>query len=75
MIWQLCQVRHVSGVPLIFLGEMWQDLQAWARNHMLSGDRDLASPRDLEIPHCVGTVEEAVEFIRRDVSRFNAKQE
>ena len=75
MIWQLCQVRHVSGVPLIFLGEMWQELLAWARDHMLSGDRDLASPRDLEIPQCVGTVEEAVEFIRQDVLRFSDKQE
>lgn len=67
MIWQLLQVRHVTDLPLVMVGEMWEDLAAWARRHMLAGDRDLADPADLEIPHCVGTVDEAVEIIRRDM--------
>ncbi len=36
MIWQLCQVRHMRNVPLILVGEMWQDLGEWAQRHMLS---------------------------------------
>ncbi len=73
MIWQLCQVKHVSGVPLIFLGEMWEDLVAWARARMLGGERDLASSADLEIPYCVPTVSDAVEIIREDLERFSGE--
>lgn len=75
MIWQLCQVKHVSGIPLIFLGEMWEDLTVWARAHMLGGERNLASPEDLSIPLCVPTVDAAVEVIRQDLERFNEEQE
>lgn len=73
MIWQLCQVRHVQeDLPLIFIGEMWKELVEWARRHMLTGERDLASPEDLEIPFCVDSVEEACELISRDLERFRA---
>ncbi|MGH7540369.1 MAG: LOG family protein [Gemmatimonadota bacterium] len=65
MIWQLCQVRHVENVPLIFIGEMWRELVEWARRHMLGGDRNLASPQDLEIPYCVDTPDEACAIIAR----------
>lgn len=71
MIWQLCQVRHVRGLPLIFVGEMWQDLVGWAKRHMLDDDRNLADPEDLEIPRCVEAVDEAVAIIREDLERFH----
>ena len=35
MIWQLLQVRHVEGVPLILVGKMWSGLVEWARTSML----------------------------------------
>ena len=35
MIWQLLQVRHIEGTPLILTGKMYQDLVAWCRNYML----------------------------------------
>ncbi|MFQ5679811.1 MAG: LOG family protein [Gemmatimonadota bacterium] len=72
MIWQLCQVRHVRGLPLIFVGEMWKDLVVWGRQHMLGAERPLASPQDMDIPHCVETVEEAIEIVREDLERFRA---
>lgn len=65
MIWQLLQVRHVPDLPLVMMGEMWEDLVSWARRHMLRDDRDLADPDDLGIPRCVADVDEAVEVIRR----------
>lgn len=71
MIWQLCQVRHMRNVPLIFVGEMWQDLGEWARRHMLSSDPQLASAEDLEIPHCVESVEEACAIISQNLDLFN----
>lgn len=72
MIWQLCQVRHVGDLPLIFVGEMWRELVDWARRYMLDSDRHLASPADLDIPRCVESVEEATEIIRKDLLTFHA---
>lgn len=72
MIWQLCQVRHVGDLPLIFVGEMWKELVEWAKSYMMNSGRPLVSPGDLDIPHCVDTVEEAVEIIRRDLAEFQA---
>lgn len=75
MIWQLCQVKHVSGIPLILLGEMWEELTIWAREYMVGGERDLASPQDLDIPYCARTVNDAVKIIREDLERFNSEDE
>lgn len=76
MVWQLCQVRHVHDRPLVFVGDMWEELVAWARRSMLSGeseaDRDFADPSDLEIPRCVGSVERAVEVIESDLEEWRA---
>lgn len=70
MVWQLCQVRHVRDLPLIFVGRMWKELVEWGQRHMLEGDRLLAAPQDLVIPHCVEDVNEAVAIIREDLDRF-----
>src|SRR6516162_4662475 len=53
MIWQLLQVRHVHGTPLILVGRMWPSLVQWARTHLLTAQLPLASPEDLAIPQCV----------------------
>ena len=66
MIWQLCQVRHVHDLPLVLVGDMWQQLVAWAERNMDGGERTLADEEDFEIPRCVDSVEEAVEIVRRD---------
>jgi uncharacterized protein (TIGR00730 family) len=71
LVWQLCQVRHVRSLPLIFVGEMWEDLVDWGQRHMLSSVPQLASPGDLEIPHTVDTVEAACEIISQDLEVFN----
>ena len=65
MIWQLLQVRKIYNTPLVFVGAQWADLVNWARRHMLGPKPPLADPRDLVIPHCVETVEEATAIIRR----------
>ncbi len=72
LIWQLLQVRHVSDVPLILIGEMWKDFEKWTKRHMLDGDPQLASPEDLAIPHCVGTVDEACALISQGLADFNS---
>ncbi|MDX1579833.1 MAG: LOG family protein [Gemmatimonadota bacterium] len=71
LIWQLLQVNHVTDVPLILIGDMWKDLQVWAKRHMLKEEPDLASPADLDIPHCVGSVSEACALIAESLEAFN----
>src|SRR5437773_8152537 len=53
LFWQLLQVRHVHGTPLILVGKMWADLVEWARTHLLTSQPPLASLQDVAIPCCV----------------------
>lgn len=64
LVWQLLQVRHLHGTPLILVGSMWRDLVDWARGNMTGGGHALADPIDMEIPTCVASVEEAIEVLR-----------
>jgi hypothetical protein len=64
LIWQLLQVRHVEGAPLILVGTMWPGLVAWARASMLSTDPPLANAPDMAIPRCVADAGEAIAIIR-----------
>ena len=64
MIWQLLQVRKIHKTPLILIGPMWADFVAWGRQYLLRPEFELASPEDLEIPHCVSTADEAIALIR-----------
>jgi uncharacterized protein (TIGR00730 family) len=65
MIWQLLQVRHVDeSVPLILVGKMWRGLVEWAQTHMLDPRLALASAKDLQIPQCLDTADEAVAMVR-----------
>jgi uncharacterized protein (TIGR00730 family) len=70
MIWQLLQVRNLSGTPLIMIGRMWPELVGWARRHMVGGQPNLANPADLDIPRCVPGVDEAVAIIREYHERW-----
>src|SRR5262245_50575228 len=70
MIWQLLQVKHLDGTPLIMVGRMWGDLVEWAREHMLDPRLALVSPEDLSIPRCVATGDEAIALIREHHGRW-----
>jgi hypothetical protein len=74
MVWQLLQVRHLEGTPLIFVGPMWSDLVKWVRTSMLEADLKLVSPEDLAIPHCVATGAEAIEVIKKDHERWRRRK-
>ncbi len=64
MIWQLLQVRHLDGVPLILVGEMWKGLVEWAETSMGGSEPPLAGRDDLAIPICVETADEAIRALR-----------
>jgi uncharacterized protein (TIGR00730 family) len=72
MIWQLLQVRHLHGTPLILVGEMWDGLVGWAKSHLLNPELPLADPADLAIPCCVATADEAVALLREHHARWLA---
>ena len=72
MIWQLLQVRHLHGTPLIMVGAMWEDFVGWARKHMLNPELPLANPEDLAIPRCVATADEAITLLREHHAQWQA---
>lgn len=72
MIWQLLQVRHLEGTPLIFAGPMWRGLVEWARAQMLRQGFELASAKDMDIPRCVDDADQAVAIIREHHARWQA---
>lgn len=75
MIWQLLQVRHVQGTPLILVGKMWSELVDWARKHLLNPEQPLASVEDMAIPHCVNTADEAIALIREHHAMWLTQQQ
>ena len=64
LIWQLLQVKHLEGTPLILVGQMWPGLIEWARQSMLSTDPPLASAPDMAIPHSVANADQAIALVR-----------
>jgi uncharacterized protein (TIGR00730 family) len=70
MIWQLLQVRHLHGTPLLLVGRMWPGLVSWARTAMSSYDPPLASPADFDIPQCVAGADEAVAVVRKHHAKW-----
>jgi uncharacterized protein (TIGR00730 family) len=70
MVWQLLQVKHVAEVPLILVGKMWAELVDWARGNLLKPELNLASPKDMDIPSCVNTGDEAIALIREHHAKW-----
>jgi len=73
MVWQLLQVRHVEGVPLILVGRMWRGLVEWASASMLDPTLPLASPRDMKIPRCLDSADEVIAMIREEHAKWLAR--
>jgi uncharacterized protein (TIGR00730 family) len=70
LVWQLLQVRHLHGTPLIFVGDMWFELVEWANRHMLRPGSELANPEDMTIPRCVKTADEAIVILEGHHARW-----
>ena len=75
MIWQLLQVRHLQGTPLILVGNMWPGLIEWARRSMLAIDPPLANIEDMAIPRCVANADAAIALIREHHQLWLSRQE
>jgi uncharacterized protein (TIGR00730 family) len=73
MVWQLLQVRHMDGVPLVLVGRMWRGLVEWTQQSMLDPRLHLANAEDLTIPQCVDTADEAIAVVRDLHARWQAE--
>ena len=74
MIWQLLQVRHMDGVPLILVGKMWKGLIEWTKTAMLDPRLELARPEDLLIPRCLDTADEAIAVVSELHAKWQMRQ-
>jgi uncharacterized protein (TIGR00730 family) len=74
MVWQLLQVRHLHGTPLILAGHFWDGLLDWAKGVMLRPDAPLVSPADLKIPQVLGDGESIVQAIREHHADWQRRQ-
>ncbi len=69
--WQLLQVEHLSGRPIILLGRgFWQGLIEWMKEKQITAG--LVSPGDMRWIEIVDTPEEAMEIIRKEHQSFTA---
>jgi uncharacterized protein (TIGR00730 family) len=74
MVWQLLQVHHLRGTPLILVGRMWADLIQWAHDSLTRPGAELVIAEDLDIPECVTTVEGTIAIIRESRAEWLAQQ-
>ncbi len=61
--WQLLQVRHIVGSPLILFGTMWTGLVDWMRESMLQFTPPLVNPEDLLLPQPAASVDEVMALL------------
>ncbi len=70
MVWQLLQVKHLQGVPLLLVGKMWPGLIDWTRTSLLTTQPPLANVEDIAIPRCVDSADAAIAVIRDEHSKW-----
>jgi len=75
MVWQLLQVRHLQGTPLILAGPMWGGLVDWVRATMRRPGFELVSEQDLEIVQCVSDGDQAIAIVREHHARWQAARD
>ncbi|MBT6068370.1 LOG family protein [Candidatus Peregrinibacteria bacterium] len=59
--WQLIQVKQMSHIPIVVVGDMWDGLFEWMKRDMLS--RGMFSEEDLDVINFADNCEEAIEII------------
>ncbi len=75
LVWQLLQVRKLAHTPLVLVGPMWSEFVDWHRRAMLRPGFELASPADMEIPHCVPGPAEALAILRENHAAWQRRQQ
>ncbi|MEK7672565.1 MAG: LOG family protein [Patescibacteria group bacterium] len=66
--WQLIQVKHIYPIPIILVGEMWEELIKWIKKYPLK--TGLISPPDLDHIFIAKTNKGAMEIILKTYKAF-----
>jgi uncharacterized protein (TIGR00730 family) len=62
--WQLMQVKMLSHIPIILLGDMWPDLVLWIKKWLLKNK--FLEQKDVELLHLVDNYEDALDIIKKE---------
>ena len=71
--WQLLQVKQLSNIPIILLGDMWLDLVHWIKKWHLR--RKLLDAEDIELLFLARNCSEAFTIIEKAYEAFKAGDE
>lgn len=66
--WQLVQVHHIKEIPIILVGEMWEELIKWVKKYPLK-DKLISEP-DLDCIHIAKNNDEAMRIIEKHHQTF-----
>ncbi|MBS7624809.1 LOG family protein [Candidatus Bathyarchaeota archaeon] len=66
--WQLLQVKHISNIPVILLGDMWLDFLEWVRRWPLK--HNLLDPEDVALLHPARSIHEAFKIIMETARKY-----
>lgn len=66
--WQLIQVKHICGMPVILVGKMWRKLIDWVIDHPLHDH--LMDPKDLHYIAVVDNWKQAVKVLKKAKEHF-----
>lgn len=61
--WQLTQVKHICAMPIILLGDMWEELMVWVEKYIIETGR--ADKKDLHNIFIVKSIDQAMEVINK----------
>jgi len=70
--WQLMQVKMISHIPIILLGEIWQEFFKWVKKELL--ENHFIDQGDVELLVLVKGNEEALNIIKKTHEKFDAQQ-
>ncbi len=68
--WQLLQVNHIKNIPVIVVGDMWEQLLNWVKNYPLQAG--FMNPEDMDFVVSVEKGSEALEIIKGLKAQFEA---
>ena len=70
--WQLMQVEHIKGRPLILLGkDFWSGVMKWLEDRPLK--QDLMSKRDFKMVTIVDTIDDVMQILEPEIAKFRLK--
>jgi len=66
--WQLVQVKHIYPIPIILLGEMWEELMKWVTDYPLA--HGWISPHEVENIYIAQNNDEVMEILLQRYEKF-----